>query len=142
MLRKIARVLKNEGAYGIVNILIIKIFRWKAVISQLLGQKEIRSRYGIRISVNPCDATFNHYVSGVYGFYYWNRIRGISTKFVFLDIGANQGLYTICAALNPNIEKCFAFEPVDETFHLLEKNININGVANKCTLIKKPFQIR
>ena len=54
-----------------------------------------------------------------------------------MDIGANQGLYTICAARNPKNLMSYAFEPVPDTFDFLEKNIALNRVAPKCSLVKK-----
>lgn len=137
MLKKILRVFREDGIYGLLHRALMRIYRARASLGQHLGRKEVWSRYGIRISANPGDATFDHYVTGKYGFYYWNRLRDINTRFIFIDIGANQGLYTICAAMNPNNEKCYSFEPVGETFRLLEKNVDINGVAGKCELLKK-----
>lgn len=101
------------------------------------GIDKIKCRYGIPITMNYGDFTFQHYVTGKYGFYYWNRISNIDTEFVFLDIGANQGLYTICAALNSKNISTFSFEPVFETFGILEKNIRLNGVVTNCNLFNQ-----
>ena len=67
----------------------------------LLHKSVIYSAYGIPLAMNSGDKTFEFYVSGAYGKYYWERLSNIKEQFVFLDIGANQGLYTVCAAHNP-----------------------------------------
>ena len=50
---------------------------------------------------------------------------------VFLDIGANVGLYTIAAArLVGNGGQVHAFEPCSKTFARLEENVRLNGLRN------------
>jgi FkbM family methyltransferase len=57
-------------------------------------------------------------------------LRGPSEEFIFLDIGANQGLYSLVAALNPACAKVVAFEPVRKTYGLLCENIRPNRYSN------------
>lgn len=92
----------------------------------------INSLYGVKIACNFEDATFRMYVNGSYGRYYWEHLRSIRDPFVFVDIGANQGLYTLCAARNRFSVKCHSFEPNEKTYELLKKNIKINGLMGKC----------
>ncbi len=47
---------------------------------------------------------------------------------VFLDIGANVGMYTIWAAKTRNV-RTFAFEPESQNFALLCRNIVMNGLT-------------
>ena len=48
---------------------------------------------------------------------------------VFLDIGANVGLYTIAAArIVGNAGQVHAFEPCSQTFSRLEENVRLNGL--------------
>ena len=56
---------------------------------------------------------------------------------VFVDIGANIGYHTLHLARHVG-EKghIYAFEPDEENYALLEKNVQINGI-NNVTLIKK-----
>ena len=50
---------------------------------------------------------------------------------VFLDIGANVGLYTIAAArLVGSGGQVHAFEPCSQTFGRLEENVRLNGLRN------------
>jgi len=52
-----------------------------------------------------------------------------SSNIVF-DLGANAGLYSLCAAtMNPN-SQVHAFEPTRGVFELLEKNIRLNNLNN------------
>ncbi len=46
------------------------------------------------------------------------------------DVGANVGIYALYAALRPGVTVT-AFEPVAGTFHILAKNIAINGLAER-----------
>jgi FkbM family methyltransferase len=49
---------------------------------------------------------------------------------VFVDVGANIGLFTITAALlNPRVQ-VFAFEPNVTSYQLLEENLQLNGLTN------------
>ena len=48
---------------------------------------------------------------------------------VFWDIGANVGIYSLYASLNPNIE-VLSFEPGASNYAVLNKNIEINKRAN------------
>jgi len=97
----------------------------------MLDRPVVRSAYGLRLAANYGDDTFGYYVSGAYGFFYWDRLATLDFPFVLLDIGANQGLYAIGAARSPNCVASYAFEPVPRTFGYLKKNIALNG-ANAC----------
>lgn len=49
---------------------------------------------------------------------------------VILDIGANTGVYTLLAkAANPEV-KVYSFEPVRNTFKILQENIALNNCSN------------
>lgn len=113
---------------------------WKSlqlVLAQWLNSPIVESSYGVRLAANYMDATFQFYTKASYGFFYWNRISLISEDFIFLDIGANQGLYSICAGLNGNCQRAYAFEPVPNVVHLLHQNLALNGVADKCEVVQK-----
>lgn len=54
--------------------------------------------------------------------------------YVFVDVGANIGLFTVTAALlDPQIQ-VFAFEPNPASHHLLEENLQLNQLTNVTTL--------
>ena len=88
------------------------------------------------MAANYGDKTFKFCVMGDYGKFYSNHIRAFENTHVFIDIGANQGLYTVLAAKNPNCRRVYAFEPVAKTFSLLKRNVELNQVVQKCRLIR------
>jgi len=56
-------------------------------------------------------------------------VSRLNSDFVFLDIGANLGLFSLIAARNPYCRKIYALEPVPRTFRVLEANIRRNRAA-------------
>lgn len=106
-------------------------------LAALLCIRNLRSPYGPKFALNAKDETFFYYIDGSYGHYFWNYLAGIDHPFVFIDVGANQGLYTIGAAMNPNLVRAYAFEPVAETFSFLIQNLRLNHVEPQC----EPLQI-
>jgi FkbM family methyltransferase len=50
---------------------------------------------------------------------------------IFVDVGANIGLFTLVAAGRVGAEgKVYAFEPTKQTFERLEANVKLNGFTN------------
>lgn len=86
----------------------------------------LRSEYGILLRKNWLDATFHFCSRGTYDRLLVDYLSDQSQPFVFVDIGANQGLFSILAAQNINCASVVAFEPVGSTFALLKTNISIN----------------
>lgn len=52
---------------------------------------------------------------------------------VFFDVGANLGWYTLNICKNFKNIQGYAFEPVDETYRRMERNVKLNGL-NNCIL--------
>lgn len=103
----------------------------------ILSRKEfVDSRYGIRMRSNWRDKTFRLCVFARYESFLSDYLREAESDFVFVDIGANQGLYAIIAAQNDKCRLSIAVEPVHQTFELLEKNIHANGLAEKVVALK------
>lgn len=105
-------------------------------ICKIINLKYVPSIYGPKLKSNWCDGTFQFCIFGSYGYFLSDFIKKINYKFYFLDIGANQGIYSLLAAKNLNCDKVFAFEPTPETFKLLQENIYINKFLKKII----PFQ--
>ena len=90
----------------------------------------VRSRYGVLLESNWTDVTFNLCYFGSYGRSLANILSKQDRPFVFLNIGANQGLYSLIAAKNLRCLKVLAFEPVPSTFLRLCRNIHLNGAED------------
>ena len=61
--------------------------------------------------------------------FFSSLVTEYSQKAVFLDIGANQGLYSILAGKNKNFEHIVSFEPSKKTA-LLKTNLEINNIKD------------
>lgn len=97
------------------------------------AKRTMRSPYGPRLVIRPRDATFRFYVTGTYGTLLSDYLSRRSDRFVFLDIGANMGLFSIVAASNAHCVAVFAFEPVPTTYRYLLQNCELNGAAKVTT---------
>ena len=96
---------------------------------EFLGVREIMTPYGIKIVPYWNDMTFNFYALGIYGKFFSSFLENQKDPFCFVDIGANQGLYSLIAAKQPSNKKVFSFEPVETTFRLLLANTHLNGAT-------------
>jgi FkbM family methyltransferase len=107
-----------------------------AALSPLMarGQGPVRSAYGVLMVPNWQDTTFRYCIFGTYGRDLSDLLLGEREDFVFVDIGANQGLYSLIAAQNPNCQKVIAFEPVPTTHARLAANVALNGGVAKTAL--------
>lgn len=96
----------------------------------------IQSRQGIWLKKNWMDATFNFCYRGTYSPLLTDYLKAQTEHFTFVDIGANQGLYSLIAAQSAYCVRALAFEPVRKTFVLLEQNIRANSHAEKITAFR------
>ena len=130
------RVAIKDGKFSFEKI--IRVIYWiiRMHIHRLFQDESVSSAYGLKLAPNYNDTTFKMYVTAAYDYVYWNRLKKINEPFSFIDVGANQGLYAIRANSNPFLINAYAFEPINETFTLLKKNIELN-CAEKCVPIKK-----
>jgi FkbM family methyltransferase len=106
------------------------------------GNAPVRSAYGVLMTPNWQDKTFRYCVFGTYGRDLADLLRSRHGDFVFVDIGANQGLYSLIAAQNPNCRKVIAFEPVPATHALLAANVALNGGAERTALHREAIAAR
>jgi len=91
----------------------------------------IKSYYGVYLRTKWTDATFLFCCLGRYGDRFSDYLDSLETDFTFIDIGANQGLYTLIAARNPRCQDVIAFEPVADSYEYLQDNLRINRAGNK-----------
>lgn len=89
----------------------------------------VLSNYGVWLSKNSTDRTFQLSLLG-----YRNKLDKILNKVsepsIFVDIGANQGVFSLLAAKNRNFAEIHAFEPNLKVVQFLEKNFRFNKVHN------------
>jgi FkbM family methyltransferase len=96
----------------------------------------IKSFYNVYLTPFFKDKTFEYCFRGSYGTFFSRYIEQINTTTMFIDIGANQGLYSILASKNKMIEGVVAFEPSPSTAELLNINFEINK-ASEYQVIQK-----
>lgn len=90
-----------------------------------------RTAYDVRMQTNWDDRTYAYCHYGTYGTYLADLIGALDHPFLFLDIGANQGLFSLIAARNPACKAIVALEPVPDTFARLTGNFALNGLADR-----------
>jgi len=138
MSKRIWNRIKREGFLNEVKRLRVKSLFLKRRIYNILGlidkdlsDKCIKSFYGPLMTENWRDVTFRFCIRGSYGTVFSDYLKDYKNPFCFIDIGANQGLYSLIAGNNTNCLKVLAFEPVPATAEILSKNIEINNLSNK-----------
>jgi FkbM family methyltransferase len=98
---------------------------WKALDRAVARLSFARSVYGPYLSITPEDRTFELCVTG-YGRFVSDAIARQDRPFVFLDVGANLGLFSLLAARNPHCQRVIAVEPLPAIFRNLQANIRRN----------------
>lgn len=101
---------------------------WTALDELATKLSFVRSTYGPYLLNRPGDRTFELCVLG-YGPFVADAIASQDRPFVFLDVGANIGLFSLLAARNPHCERVLALEPLPEIFRSLRANIERNSAA-------------
>ena len=108
-------------------------------VARLIGRRHIgesqMSIYGVPMVSNFGDKTFRYCLYGTYGKHLSSYLDAIDRDFVFIDIGANQGLFTLIAGRNPHCRKLIALEPVERTFEFLQANVELNRIDEDTTLL-------
>lgn len=95
----------------------------------------VRSRYGVLLLNRPGDRTFDFCVRRGYGPFISDILALPRPAFVFLDIGANMGLFSLVAAKNLACVRIVAIEPVPATFHALTANVRRNHAGIVTTVM-------
>jgi FkbM family methyltransferase len=134
---RLAEILREEGPAGLWSRAVIRYRRRVLRHAHRRRWPVVRSAYGVRLVANWDDTTFRFCATGAYGTFFSGFLDRQARPFCFVDIGANQGLYSMIAARNPQCRHAFAFEPVPQTADLLQGNIAANGAERKITLLRK-----
>lgn len=88
------------------------------------------SKYGPLIRVRRHDFTNRVSIFGSYGDEIPEQIRTLSPDHVFMDIGANAGIFSLIASDIVSDGFVFAFEPNPRTYRDLCFNIDANDASN------------
>lgn len=100
------------------------------LLAQMIPHDAVRSHYGVLLSKNPGDVTYRFSVLGKYGDFLQKIIEKLPTNGTFVDVGANQGVFTLIAAQHLKNGHVFALEPNPEIHQLLIDNLAINNIRN------------
>ena len=110
----------------------INFFRivWAIILNKkILRSNYILSNYGVWMLNRERDRTLRLSILG-----YRNNLekilKSIMEPTIFLDIGANQGVFSLVAAANQNIVEIHSFEPNPKICEFLQLNFVINNVQN------------
>lgn len=121
-----------------VNRLIVVFVRRLWRFRQFLGRQSIilyllplvramPSRYGPTICVRRRDLTNRLALFGGYGDEIVDWLRRLQPEDLFLDIGANTGIFSLCANELVPRGRIFAFEPNPNLYDDLRRNIELNN---------------
>jgi FkbM family methyltransferase len=128
-------------AFNPVVRFICKYFLGGKVMVPPSGILSIRPKTGnsIELATNQtCHVTKHIYYYGFDKFEFAEYFCQIIPKFdVFVDVGANIGLYSMLAAANNKKISVYAFEPSPGPFHYLSKNIDLNNASAQIMPINK-----
>jgi FkbM family methyltransferase len=98
-----------------------------------IKQKGFRlSNYGVWLAIRPNDITYNLCLDASYRNNLEKILDNISEDTIFVDIGANIGVFSLVAELNPKVVAIHSFEPDSESFNYLVKNI-FRSKSNRIT---------
>ena len=132
---------------SIIFFLIKFIFIFKS--GRFMIDKIINAIFSLKKKIKHNEVNLTFHVPNRINFY---RISSFSTKEpetlewidgfqkdkVFWDIGANIGLYS-CYAAKKKECKVYAFEPSVFNLELLSRNIHINSLSEKITIVTNPL---
>ena len=102
-------------------------FRGRGRLLSILRRhaKSVRSAYGPYMRVRQGDITNAFALSGHYGSDLVEAIQALPDDGIFIDIGANQGVFSLCAGLHLRKGTVIALEPNPDIFAELIGNIRI-----------------
>jgi FkbM family methyltransferase len=83
----------------------------------------VMTAYGVWLRQRPEDRTFTFCLMATYGFFFSDYIAERREPFVFLDVGANAGLYSVIAARNSSVQAVHSIEPDPATLPYLRANL-------------------
>lgn len=107
------------------------MFRVVRLLARLCPGLPIQSKYGVLLSCRPKDMTFLFAALGRYGEVYPFLRDQLGPGMCFIDVGANQGVFTLVGSKAVGTEgRVLSFEPSRREFRDLLKNLEINQADN------------
>ncbi|MBV7259897.1 FkbM family methyltransferase [Erythrobacter crassostreae] len=91
----------------------------------------VTTTYGVKMWSNWGDKTYAYCHYGTYGSYLADLLASVREPFCFVDIGANQGLFSLVAGQNASCAKIIALEPVGPTYERLVANLSANELDER-----------
>jgi FkbM family methyltransferase len=135
------KIIASIYSFGVNKYIEKKVFQGSPVWHQRLFKaaraEYVPSAYGPLMKANWGDETFKMCYFGSYGKGLSGFLGKIVDDFTFLDIGANQGIYTLVALMNKKCCQVVAFEPVAKTFTMLSNNVGENRSTSRVKLVNK-----
>jgi FkbM family methyltransferase len=113
------------------------MYRLAAKLQRSGQPRAAMTAYGVPMIPNWNDRTYAYCHYGTYGSYLADLVGAIDHPFLFLYIGANQGLFSLIVARNPLCEAIVALEPVPDTHARLVGNFAVNGLGARAQAL--PF---
>jgi len=104
-----------------ISYLVFKLFRVNRFVA---------SYYNVKLTPIWDDQTFKYCYRGDYGNFLSDYLNKLNENFVFVDIGANQGLYSIIAGKNKFSQRIYSIEPQKRILKILENNLKANGIKD------------
>jgi FkbM family methyltransferase len=103
----------------------------KRLMNRLLPHLDCaRSAYGPLLTVRANDTTFRASYFGHYGSELARLIEGLPQTGMFLDFGANTGVFSLVAAKHLTRGRVYSLEPNPLVFRDLINNIELNRARN------------
>jgi|LSQX01.1.fsa_nt_gb FkbM family methyltransferase len=107
------------------------MYRVVKALAALCPGQPVLSRYGVLMVCRPRDLTFLFAILGRHDDVYQTLKEKLRPDMCLLDVGANQGVFTLVGALAVGKEgRVLSFEPSRREFRDLLRNLEINGVDN------------
>lgn len=100
------------------------------LLLKALPYKNINSHYGVKLATNAKDKTNIYAIAGDYGYVIYDHIQSLPKNAIFLDIGANYGLFTNLAAQHLEHGQVLSFEPNPYIYQYFLKSRAANNYSN------------
>lgn len=137
MQRSFKSILRLESVrhFRYLPIIISQIENWPAFFMNYLGLMHLTRRYvfrnGLVLYDNEGDA------SGIIAVVFIRKHYGeFSGRNIIVDIGANIGTFALYAASIDNQARIICYEPMDDNYSLLRRNIEANGLETRVLTYK------